>query len=322
MPLPKLSLQVLEAFERVAFHGSVQAAATELGQSISAVSHHVSRLEEALGARLLDRSTRPFTLTREGRETLHHLTLGLRHLRRATTETMVVGLLGARSLRIGLIEDFEGTLAPDLAVTLAGRMPQANLSISNVFSHTAPDLLRRGTLDIAIATLPDPLPDDIVSYPILLDPFVLALPDSHRMGLPDLATPPDLPFLRFTPEHRIARQIEAHLSRNKITLPQRLTFDTVQMILAVVGNGDGWSIIPALGHLRAARDAGHVHLAPLPLPLIRRRIVLMTRADVDPEVASALADLLRDRIAHTITGPSHELYPWLARSFVVQDDVP
>ena len=49
MPLPRLPLQALEAFERVALTGSMRRAALELGLSISAVSHHVARLEAQLG---------------------------------------------------------------------------------------------------------------------------------------------------------------------------------------------------------------------------------------------------------------------------------
>ena len=59
----------LRVFVRVMDRGSFSAAAKDLGLTPSAVSKLVSRLEDRLGARLLERSTRRLALTPEG-ETL------------------------------------------------------------------------------------------------------------------------------------------------------------------------------------------------------------------------------------------------------------
>ena len=207
MALPKLSLQVFEAFEQVARTGSMQLAAREMGLSISSVSHHVARLEEELGVVLLDRSSRPFELTREGREALHHLSAGLQHLRRATSETAVGGLLGTRSLRIGIVEDFESNVAPELAVALAGRMPRARLAISTVLSHEAPARVLGGKLEVAVAAEPQDLPGDIRADPLLRDP----LPRRHAArdrgrGGGSVAQPrrPAVPALQRRPPDRPA----------------------------------------------------------------------------------------------------------------------
>src|SRR5690349_16404070 len=57
----------LRVFCRVAAHGSFSAAARELGMTQSAASRGVLELEERLGLRLLERSTRRVALTAEGR---------------------------------------------------------------------------------------------------------------------------------------------------------------------------------------------------------------------------------------------------------------
>jgi len=56
----------MRTFVRVAEHQSFSAAATALGLTPSAVSKLVSRLEDRLGVRLLQRTTRRVTLTSEG----------------------------------------------------------------------------------------------------------------------------------------------------------------------------------------------------------------------------------------------------------------
>ena len=59
-------LMLSKVFERVATLGSISAAARELGLSTSAASRHIRELEEELGVRLMDRTTRQLRLTEPG----------------------------------------------------------------------------------------------------------------------------------------------------------------------------------------------------------------------------------------------------------------
>lgn len=318
MSLPRVSLQVLEAFERVAHTGSVRIAAGEMGLSISTVSAHIARLEDQLGITLFDRTHRPFILTHQGKEALRHLSLGLNHLRRATSETAIAGLLGSRSLRIGIVEDFESSVAPELAVILARRMPRAKLSIRNVLSHEAQGLVRNGHLDIAIASQADSTMPDIRTEPLLRDPFMIAVPrgtqtDPARL----LQGHGDLPLLRFNPTHLIGKQIEAHLARSRITLPERYAFDSAQSIMAIIANGGGWSILTPLGIMRAQRFSDHVHPMPLPLPAFARTITLLSRPDFDAPTAQAIAALFRQIVTRTALTPFSAMYPALSGTFAL-----
>ena len=61
-------LMAMQTFVRVAESGSFSSAAAQLGISVSAVAKTVSRLEDDLGTRLLERSTRRLALNDDGRE--------------------------------------------------------------------------------------------------------------------------------------------------------------------------------------------------------------------------------------------------------------
>lgn len=312
MSLPRISLQTLDAFERVARSGSVQIAAAEMELSISSVSHHITRLEDQLGAVLFDRSTRPFHLTREGEQALQHLAKGLLHIRRATNETAVSGLLKTRSLRIGMVEEFESTVTPELAAFLTRQMPLASLSIRNILSHEAPALLRKGEIDIAVAAETDDTRPEITCVTLLRDPYVAALPNSVDFNPKDLlAQPNTLDFLRFNPTHLIGKQIESHLARNLIDLPSRFAFDSVQAILATVADGAGWAIVTPLGFMRAQRFAASVRLHPLPLPASSRNIALVTRENFDVATRQVLTELLRQIIEREVVQPARRNHSWL-----------
>lgn len=65
-------LAAFRTYVRVAESGSFSAVAREMGATQPAVSRQVSALEEHLGARLIQRTTRSLTLTEEGRSLLDH----------------------------------------------------------------------------------------------------------------------------------------------------------------------------------------------------------------------------------------------------------
>lgn len=73
----------LEAFAAVARTGSFRQAATERGVSPSALSHAIRSLEERLGLRLLNRTTRSVALTEAGETLLQRLRPALQEIAQA-----------------------------------------------------------------------------------------------------------------------------------------------------------------------------------------------------------------------------------------------
>lgn len=69
----KSDLNALAAFARVAHHRSFRRAATELQLTPSALSHTLTKLEQSLGVRLLNRSTRSVSLSDAGERLLASL---------------------------------------------------------------------------------------------------------------------------------------------------------------------------------------------------------------------------------------------------------
>ena len=77
------SLKAVLVFVRVVQHGSLSSAARKLDISPASASRQVSALEDQLGARLLNRTSRKLTLTEAGEKYFHHAERILQHFEEA-----------------------------------------------------------------------------------------------------------------------------------------------------------------------------------------------------------------------------------------------
>src|SRR6202789_908545 len=150
--------------------GSFTRAAELLGLSASGVSRAVSRLEERIGVRLLDRSTRALRLTIEGER---FYSLAAPHLDAIVDAASVVGSSsnGVRGkLRASVNQIIAQTvLGPKMAEFMA-RFPNLNLEL--VPPDEAGDLISRG-IDVAIRF--GPQVQSTMSSRLLLETRVLTV---------------------------------------------------------------------------------------------------------------------------------------------------
>jgi DNA-binding transcriptional LysR family regulator len=103
MAAPDLDIDLLRSFVAVAEAGSFTAAADVIGRTQSAVSQKILRLEEALGCRVFERSSRSLSLTREG----ERLMAPARRMLELNDETIrrFVEPPVAGKLRLGIADD-------------------------------------------------------------------------------------------------------------------------------------------------------------------------------------------------------------------------
>ena len=94
-------LRRLRAFHAVARTSSFSAAGLELGYAQSVVSHHVAALEREFGLTLVNRGTRPVSLTDAGVRLLRHAEAVLGHVTAAEDELRAIAGLQGGTLRVG-----------------------------------------------------------------------------------------------------------------------------------------------------------------------------------------------------------------------------
>lgn len=323
MPRTNLSLKWLEVFQLAASLGSVQAIAQEAGLSTSTVSHHLRSLEDQLGVNLLDHSHRPMVLTPAGSVFLKYIEEAISLIRKAQAEVTSGNIHEARLLRLGLIEDLDSEIGPELAVYLATGMPGCDFTHNTRPSHEILDLLRKRRIDIGIASRPPDGPPDLQETPFLRDPFVLAVPSNSALSPEDcLAGTGKLPFLRYSSAQIISRQIEAQLRRLKISLPHRFEIESNQTMMAMIAAGGGWAVTTPLGFMRAKRFHSQVTLHRFPEKGFARYISMFATpecADIPQQVVlKAMQSLIQKRALK----PALDMMPWLDGAFCLAKDSP
>jgi DNA-binding transcriptional LysR family regulator len=321
MQRTNLSLKSLELFQLVAKCGSVQKVATDTGLSISTVSHHLRSLEDNLNASLLDHSRRPMVLTPAGVNFLRYVEGGLHLIRKGEIQLKSGNPTEARDLRLGIVDDFDSEISPELAQILAVAMPKCTFRHHTRPSHEIIRLLMENNLDVGVATRPLNDVPGLIEYPLLRDPFVLAVPASHRATPEDfIAGKSGLPLLRYSRGQIIGSQVEAHLRRIRVSLPNRFELESNQSIIGMVAEGSGWAITTPASYLRARRFHEQVTLHPFPGKEFARMISLFTTEVYVLSVAETILATLRRLIDMHFMRYAIAEMPWLAESFFLMPE--
>lgn len=142
-------LTELEVFTRIADEANLTRAADTLGMSVSGVSRHLTSLENRLGVRLVQRTTRQLYLTPEGESFAANARDILVNLREAEASISVVVAQPRGTLRIGASLSFSKLHLMPVIREFKAQYPlvRIDLQISNRYY----DLVENG-LDLAIRT--------------------------------------------------------------------------------------------------------------------------------------------------------------------------
>lgn len=144
-----LEIDLLRSFVAVAEAGSITAGAEIVGRTQSAVSQKILRLEEILGRRVFERSSRSLSLTQDG----ERLIGPARRMLAFNDETLrqFVEPPVAGTLRLGVAEDFIPHQLPRLLARFARAYPGIQLELTTGMSCNLLAQLEAEALDLAIA---------------------------------------------------------------------------------------------------------------------------------------------------------------------------
>lgn len=242
------SLSDLTAFVAVATHRSFRRAADELGAAPSSLSHAIRGLEDGLGVRLLNRTTRSVSPTEAGIQLLDRLRPALGQLDEA---------LGAVAAFRGSVAGTVRLNAPRLGAAIVVRriLPL----MSSRFPDVTVDIVAEGKLVDIVAggfdagvRLSSMIPRDMIAMPLSKDFRYMCVASPaylDRAGVP--TTPDDLMRHRCIghrlPSGKLYRwEFERGAAALTIDVPAAVVLDDEDLMIDAAVGGLGVAYVPSL----------------------------------------------------------------------------
>lgn len=314
----RITLWGIEVFMAAADERSISAAAKRLGASPSAVSQQLTNLESAVGATLLQRNARPIRLTPAG-EIMHRRAQSiLNEAAQARAELAMADLSRLTRFRLGMIEDLEADVTPQLLTHMASELKGCQFLLETGASHYLYDQLDARALDVIVAAELGAESDWVEVHPLMREGFVVAAPKGviHRDG--DVQRQlKRMPMVQYTQRHYMGRLVNAHLARQNLTLTHRFEIDSYHAILALVSQGTGWTILPPLALMRARRFEDQIDVLELPFEPLSRTISLTARKGILQDMPRRVAETLRPIMQKAIVDPAIARHRFLGDSLTV-----
>lgn len=149
MQAADVEIDLLRAFIAVAETGSFTAAAEVISRSQSAVSQKIIRLEEVLGLRVFERTSRALTLTPDGERLLVGARKMMVHFDNFVRE--IKAPAAVKLLRLGISENLVPTQLPKLLSRFSKLYPDVQLELTTGLSNDLLSDYEAGQLDVVIA---------------------------------------------------------------------------------------------------------------------------------------------------------------------------
>ena len=243
-----MELRHLRYFVAVAEELSFTRAAVRLRTAQPSLSQQIRRLEQSVGAKLLDRSHHHVTLTNAGRVFFQQAKdiLGrVEHARRLAKQA-ADGRAG--ELAVGTFPSADARILPALRPLVAERLPDLRLVLHSKYAMDPVAGLQSGALDVAFVRGPLKA-DGLEGLEILREQLVIVLPSHHplarRKRIP-VKSLDDLPCI--TMERSLSPALHdaaASLYREaKIRLHAVTSADNVLGHLQLVQEGMGFALLP------------------------------------------------------------------------------
>lgn len=274
-------------------------AAAQLHLSQSALSTQIQRIEDALGVRLFDRTTRTVRLTAAGEVFMQQAAALQVAFRDAIAAVSGIASAEHGQVSVAALPSLAARLLPRVLMAYRQAHPQVALKVRDTLSGPAFDLVRAGDVDFAL-TAADPQHADLHYQPLMSDSFLLLIPQSHPLarskGPLRWADTAGAAHVSMVHPSSVRQYTEWAFLQNRIRFTPAFEAEHLTTIVAMVECGFGVAALPEIAAGAVAQNG--IVQRPLTGPVAERSIGLVTARNRSlPPAAAALVALLRQYLA-------------------------
>ena len=272
--MPDLKLKDLRYLVALADERHFGRAAKRSFVSQPTLSAQLKKLEGYLGVQLIERQPNKVSLTEAGEE----IVARARRILEASDEVVTLARSHrdplAGKLRLALLPTIGPYLLPRVAREIRKALPRLELRLYEY--QTAPMLekLHSGQVDLGVLALPVNL-DGLDSRPLYDEPFVMALPEHHRLARKAHVKVEDLKdetLLLLEDGHCLRDQALEVCSGIGMQEKQDFRATSLETLRQMVATGAGVTLLPELASRGAYGNARGVVLRPFAKPAPVRHV--------------------------------------------------
>lgn len=294
------TLRQMRAFVSVARTGSFTLAAEYLHVTQAALSGLMKELEQTLGVRLVDRSTRKIALTDMGAELYPLFSKMIDDLDGALHDVANHTKLKKGMVRIAAPQLMACTLLPEVIAAYRAEFPDIQVKLVDCAVENVNARVASGEVDVGIG--PEREPAAQIEARVLFEmPFVLVFPQGHPLEARERVTWQDIadyPFISLQGQFTERLLSDMHSSLRDVPLnpANEVTFMTTALAMVSAGLG----VTVCLPYAEPLVKLYRLHMRQLHEPELTRRFFVYTRENRSPSPAaeSFTAFLYRHIEAH------------------------
>jgi len=273
-----LHLSEAKLFKEISQTRSISRAASHCGVSQSAATQHVQEVERRLGFALVDRSTRPLTLTEAGKLYADYCRDILRRNEQFLSALARLKGSAEGTVRVASIYSIGLSEMSHLRDLFEQRHPQAQLHVDYLRPDKIYDAVLADAADLGLVSYPV-AKRELAVIPWRKERMAVAVAPSHPLATRTILVPADLngqDFVGFDEDLLIRRELDRFFREHGVDVRQIMQFDNIQTIKEAVALGSGISILPERT-MQTEINQGRLVSVPLHAPELVRPVGIVHR---------------------------------------------
>ncbi|MDA0796123.1 MAG: LysR family transcriptional regulator [Proteobacteria bacterium] len=263
-----ITLKHLRTFVIVARYGSFNKAAEELSRTQPAITLSVKQLENFIGLKLLDRTTRRVTPTAEGENFIPIAERLVRDFDTAISDLKATAERRVGNVSMAIVPSVATNLLPPIIKTFSINFPGINLHLNDDTSRVVQRKVERNQVDFGIGSVWQQ--NRLLNFrPLFADNLELVCHRDHHLA----ASTDPIHLNELANETFLDTGITKTMQSRQSLGPSKFDFPNITTLIAMLKSNLGISILPSLA---IPRETGELVSRRL-IPGEKRDICLITR---------------------------------------------
>ena len=278
--------------------GNITLASKKLNLSQPSLTMQIKKLEDELGVKIFNRKNKPFVITELGQKIISQAKKVLLEEKKINDIINQDKEIFTGKLKIGITPSLVSSISDIIISSFEKKFKNVELVISEVRSEVITNAIEESHIDVGITPYFFKT-NNIIEQPLFYEPFVVYLPENHRLKNIKKLNIEDFEFenLLFTSESSISKQVSQLFKGLNLNYTKIIESQNLQTYINLSDKGHGVVIVPFLNSLKFENKSSQFKEFIKPVPA--RQICLIS---LKSEPKKTLTQILKKNIISNLRG--------------------